>query len=100
MITITVKKFEEFTSFFKNCRSSNYLFYDVRQCEKDTGGLRVINFHFLGVLGTLNILFQHVEDLPAKADIDALITDVKVAIAVEGIGYVEGAIKEIFLSLS
>nr|MDO8118804.1 hypothetical protein [Candidatus Sigynarchaeota archaeon] len=100
MITITVKKFEDFTNFFKNHRATNYLFYDARQCEKDTGGLRVINLHFLGVLGSLNILFQHVEEVPCKMDIDVAMASIKSAIAVDGIGLVEGAIKEIFLSLS
>ncbi len=100
MITITVKKNEDFMNFFKNHRVTNYLFYEIRQCENDTSGIRVVNFHFLGVFGTLNILFQHVEDLPAKMDIDVLIANVKLAIALDGISLVEGAIKEIFLSLS
>ncbi|MEX2681108.1 MAG: hypothetical protein Q6373_005880 [Candidatus Sigynarchaeota archaeon] len=100
MITITVKKLEEFTNFFKNHRATNYLFYEVRQCENDTSGLRVVNLHFLGVLGSLNILFQHVEEFSSKVDIDAILTSIKSTIAVDGISVVEGAIKEIFLSLS
>ncbi len=100
MITTTVKKIDDFTNFFRNHRATNYLFYDVRQCEKEASGIRVVNFHFLGVLGTLNILFQHAEELPAKTDVEAFITKFASTVAVEGISFVEGAIKEIFLSLS
>ncbi len=100
MITITVKQFEDFTKFLATSRATNYLFYDIRQCENDASGRKVVNFHFLGVLGTLNILFQHAEDLPAKLDVDSFVTKIKSAIPVEGISFVEGTIREIFLSLS
>jgi hypothetical protein len=100
MITITVKKIEDFTSFLTSSRATNYLFYDIRQNENDASGHRVVNFHFLGVLGTLNILFQHAEELPTKLDVDAFVAKIKATIPVEGIAVVEGTIREIFLSLS
>ncbi|MBN2150045.1 MAG: hypothetical protein JW839_01240 [Candidatus Lokiarchaeota archaeon] len=100
MITITVKRLEDFTAFLINHRATNYLFYDVRQCENGTSGISAVNFHFLGVLGTLNILFQHAENLPIKMDVDSFMVKVKATLAVEGISFVEGVIKEIFLSLS
>jgi hypothetical protein len=100
MITITVKKFEDFVTFLTSSRATNHLFYDIRKNENDTSGHRVVNYHFLGVLGTLNILFQHAEELPAKVDVDAFVTKIKAAIPVEGITFVEGTIREIFLSLS
>jgi hypothetical protein len=100
MITITIKRFEDFTNFLANNRATNHLFYDIRQCENDANARKVVNFHFLGVLGTLNILFQHAEELPAKLDVDAFVAKIKAAILVEGISFVEGTVREIFLSLS
>lgn len=100
MITITVKNLDNFMNFLANNRSTDHLFYDVRQCENDSSGLRVVNFHFLGVLGTLNILFQHAEELPSKTEVDAFICKIRDFMPVQGIALVEGTIREIFLSLS
>ena len=100
MITITVKRFEDFKNFFANNRAANHLFYDIRQCEKEASALRLVNLHFLGVIGTLNILFQHLAEVPAKMEASEFVARIKAEMVVEGMGFVEGTIREIFLSLS
>jgi hypothetical protein len=100
MITITLKRFADLSAFFVANRITNHLFYEVRQNESDVGSKRLVNFHFIGVLGTLNVLFQHAENLPVQEKIEDFIVKFMAAIPVEGFTIVEGMIREIFLSLS
>jgi len=76
------------------------LFYELRQNENEPGSRRLIYFNFLGVLGTLNVVYQHVAEVPPKVELEALINQLKSSIAVDGVSYVEGTIREIFLSIS
>ncbi len=107
MIIITVKGLDEFFDFMSSNRASNHVFYEVRQAEKYTNvsiegnaDLRVLNLHFLGTLGASTVLFQHVIEVQGKKDFDAVLERLHDKTRDDGISFIEGTIREIFMSIS
>nr|MDO8117284.1 hypothetical protein [Candidatus Sigynarchaeota archaeon] len=107
MIIINVKNSDDFFSFLASNRSSDHVFYEIRQMEKYNGAsvggnvdLRVLHLHFLGVLGSSNVLFQHVIEVQGKKEFGGILDQLKVKMQADGFTFVEGSIREIFMSIS
>ena len=100
MIIITVKEFEDFYDFLLNNRASDHVFYEIRQDKHDMIVDKLVYFTFLGSHGNFSVLYQYSIEIPQKIDYKDFINEIKEKLNIIEIKFIEGTIRELYLSLS
>jgi hypothetical protein len=100
MIIINLKHFEDFCNLFVTNRTSNYLFYEIRQADSGSLTKSTVYFNFLGSHVNLNVMYQYCFELSSKNSLNDFFSTFRDKTSLDTIFFTEGTIREIILSLS
>lgn len=100
MIIINLHTISDFKEFLATYRQTNHVFYEIRPVTEDIKSKKTIYFNFLGTFGSLTVLFQHISNVDGKMDINVFLEQFTSQVDIEDVSFVEGTIREIYLSIS
>lgn len=100
MIVINLKNLADFGVFLEEARLSDHVFYEVVTDSHDHDERRVIYFSFLGMINNLTILFQFMKRVPGTVAVPDVVNEISQDVAIPGLRFIEGTLREVYLSIS